>query len=79
MSKRCRSIDQRIEHLVIPGGGHADRVTNGLLLRTRVPPPLPLEVQDCAIPLSQVMIKRLRGRGDVHERNGKRGADLCGG
>lgn len=70
MRQRRRTIDQSIEQLVIAGGGKAERVSDGLLLRTCVLPPLPLEVEDCAITFAQyIMIKSSGGGGIVHVRN----------
>lgn len=73
MGQCRRTIDQSIEQLVIAGGGKAERVSDGLLLRTRVLPPLPLEIEDRAITFAQyIMIKCSRGRDIVHVRNAMR-------
>lgn len=70
MRQGRRTIDQSIEQLVIAGGGKPERVSDGLLLRTRVLPPLPLEIEDCAITFAQyIMIKSSGGGGIVHVRN----------
>src|SRR5690606_19480586 len=47
-------IDQRIEHLVLLSGVHAEQLANRVFLGARVAPPLALEVEDLGIPLAEL-------------------------
>src|SRR5436190_24174577 len=61
--ERGGTVEKRVEHLVVPRGGQLEPVPDGLLLGTRVPPPLLLEVQDVALALGQLARRRLSGPG----------------
>src|SRR3954453_18541461 len=47
--ERSRSVDECVEHLVVAGCGHVEKLTDGLFLRTSVLPPLALERQDLPV------------------------------
>src|SRR5690348_4670025 len=48
-----RSIDQRVERLVVARGRHVELLAHGLLFGTRVLPPLTLELEDLQIAIRQ--------------------------
>jgi hypothetical protein len=65
--QRRRPVDQRVEHLVVAGGRHVEKVADGLLLGSGVLPPLPLEREDLLVALRQPPAGRgVRSLGDVH-------------
>src|SRR5256885_504181 len=56
------TVEQRVEHLVVAGGGHVEQLTDGLLLGARELPPLPFEGEDGSVALRQLAGDR-RGTG----------------
>src|SRR3954454_7718757 len=60
--KGLGTVEQRVEHLVVAGGGHVEQLTDGLLLGARELPPLPFEGEDGSVALRQLAGDR-RGTG----------------
>src|SRR5665647_2166872 len=52
--KGDRTVDQHVEHLVVPGGAHVEELADRLFLGAGVLPPLALEGDDLAVALTQL-------------------------
>ena len=55
-------VEQPVEHLVVARGAHVEQFLDGLLLGTRVLPPVPLEREHLAVALGQGRTRRLEPR-----------------
>ena len=74
-------INHGVQHLIIPGGRQTERLANRFFFRTRVLPPLPLEVEDGSVTFGELRVRRaLRLRLCSHyyplRRRNPRGAKL---
>src|SRR5665811_2318959 len=54
VGERGGRVDQRVEHLVVPGGRHGEELADRLLLGPGVLPPLPLEGEDLLVAVREV-------------------------
>jgi len=67
VGQRGRVVQQRLEHLVVAGGGDSEHVADCLFLGAGVLPPLLLERQDLALPfLESVVDNELEADALIH-------------